>query len=354
MFIQGTNQPIYITTIAFVFLSLMMGTKRSEIIVLIWLGVLFISAFLINPINIPDRELISGIRVIDGQIQAQKTRVFDSVSIFIFCSLCFMPLIALSAHKKAIYGMIAVIAVFAAGLIYQYFWDPELMYNHKRAAFPMGNPNNAASVVNMALVPVVCMFIKNRKLYYLPLIAILSGGLICTLSKGGIIAASVAVSLYIALSYRDYIKAFIFMIPGFIIAGSYVGFEKMLGSLMDRVPVWEGSLQLLSWKGSGIGTFYERYPKVRMETDTDGFFAHNDLLHFTIEFGIPGAIVFCLLIGWVVKNTSKDNLIPAVAMFAIFLQSIISYPFYVVPVNIGMGILLANWLENRRKKCQEL
>lgn len=61
-----------------------------------------------------------------------------------------------------------------------------------------------------------------------------------------------------------------------------------------------GMIQSRPWTGHGSGSFYLTSPKFALKNDPSGAepnFAHNFMLQFAAELGIPAALLFCSLIG---------------------------------------------------------
>jgi hypothetical protein len=61
-----------------------------------------------------------------------------------------------------------------------------------------------------------------------------------------------------------------------------------------------GMIQCRPWTGHGIGSFYLTSPKFALKNDPLGAepnFAHNFILQFAAELGIPATLLFCSLIG---------------------------------------------------------
>ena len=61
-----------------------------------------------------------------------------------------------------------------------------------------------------------------------------------------------------------------------------------------------GMIQSRPWTGHGIGSFYLTSPKFALKNDPMGAepnFAHNFILQFAAELGIPATLLFCSLIG---------------------------------------------------------
>lgn len=61
-----------------------------------------------------------------------------------------------------------------------------------------------------------------------------------------------------------------------------------------------GMIQNRPWTGHGVGSFYLTSPKFALKNDPVGAepnFAHNFILQFAAELGIPATLLFCSLIG---------------------------------------------------------
>jgi O-antigen ligase len=61
-----------------------------------------------------------------------------------------------------------------------------------------------------------------------------------------------------------------------------------------------GMIQSRPWTGHGVGSFYRTSPKFALKNDPMGAepnFAHNFILQFAAELGIPATLLFCSLIG---------------------------------------------------------
>lgn len=126
----------------------------------------------------------------------------------------------------------------------------------------------------------------------------------------------------------------------------------------DRWPVWEGAVRLLGqapWFGIGLGLFAFRYAPERDPADASaGLFAHNDYLQIWIESGLPGAVLFAgamlVAAALAVRLLRRAEIPVAVRLEAVGLigglattmvHGFIEYDFYVLPVALLFGLLLA-------------
>jgi hypothetical protein len=203
----------------------------------------------------------------------------------------------------------------------------------------MLNPNNAAALINIALVPSVLLVHKIRRALFVPLSAILFLGLLCTESKGGLVGLTAGIGAYMFFTYGWKVK---FGISTLLACTPLL---LLLPAFAQRVEIWSVSTQLITLKGYGHGMFGKLYPYVRTEKETLGHFAHNDILQFAIEMGWPIAALFVGICAYITVRTREYNLIPACAMLSILVCSMVSFPFYVPAVSIGMGVLLRWWLD---------
>lgn len=252
---------------------------------------------------------------------------------------------------------LAALALFAGFLIYQrIFWPKEAFFYGRRAGWPLINPNNAASLINTGLIPCLCLALRDKKKVMIFLSALFAAALLATESRGGCISAAVAMTVYMVCMFPRFRAPSVAALAAFV--AWVLSNPHSLGSMLDRLPIWEGASRLLFLKpfsGLGIGTFPHYYEQVRIENCiiengvvvqacSMGSFAHNDILQFAIEMGVPAAMIFCLLAGTIALHTTKKTLIPAVSMLAVLTHSFFSFPFYIAPVSIGIGILMSWWL----------
>lgn len=268
--------------------------------------------------------------------------------------LAAMPLLALCLRKEYLKfylaGFGAVITAFAVALIVQWtfrIWPPEgIRYTwvfdptHPAAAWPMVDPNNAAMVLNCALIP--CFSLALRKAKWFLLWAIFVAALILTGSKAGI-AVAAAACLYVTLRIigsRWWVKA------AYAACAICAALSWLLISVafVTRFPIWSAAVSLLDihpFTGLGVGTFGAYYAHIRTEHYSAGFFAHNDVLQIAVEMGIPAAFVFSLQWVIVALETCRANIVSGAALFALLAQSMVEFQFYVPAVSLLAGLAFA-------------
>jgi O-antigen ligase len=273
-----------------------------------------------------------------------------------FWVLASTPLLALSIQqqhlRKIMIASLCVLTVFAVGLILQLVLRVQYTnYNYHldwrsagAMAWPLVDPNNAACVLNCALIP--CVWKALRSPRWWAFVGIFIFALFATASKAG---AGVFLLACIVLIYERYHRRFpvgVLSIWAFIIgvAAATRFPAPVLESFHARLPIWKASWPLLwqhPWRGSGMGMFGYYYASVRTEFDTGGAFAHNDLLQFGIELGIPATLIFILLIGTPFFRVRQNTLPAVLALLGVFLQAMVEFQFFVPPVAVLTGVILA-------------
>lgn len=128
----------------------------------------------------------------------------------------------------------------------------------------------------------------------------------------------------------------------------------------DRFIIWQQSWEMLKnspWIGIGLGMFWLLYPQYRDPSDSSGgLYVHNDYLQLWIETGLPGLILLLLTLfvtsTLLIRGIKSGQLtahkkIEVVSMYtgmaAIALHSIFTFNFYVLPILILLGLMLARF-----------
>ena len=161
---------------------------------------------------------------------------------------------------------------------------------------------------------------------------IMLASLVCSLSRGGFISASVAACVMSALAWKKAeskkegrICALVFTV-GFIFAIIYAGpeFLARLGDLYKdvtnpletgRALVAERTLVLFDRYplfGTGLGTFQSVFPSVETPELGKGLwqYGHNDWVQLLAETGLAGILVgvsFAGLLGWIIYGRLKQE-----------------------------------------------
>jgi O-antigen ligase len=271
-----------------------------------------------------------------------------------------MPSLALCLRPEHLkpygVGFLTVIVCYSLGLILQMALHTQTtLFNYPgRYAWPLLDPNNAAAVVNLALLPCVWLALFKDTRWSV-LCALFAIALYATGSKAGFsVAALGSLALFsarygapflasAALSSAVSAVLVFFSCPDLIVLMSH--------SFADRFPIWNASVPLLGIRpvtGLGLGSFAHYYARVRTEEYTVGWHSHNDVLQVAIEAGLPAALVFCALFAAIALTTRRGNLAAGCALLAVFAQSMVEFQFYIPAVSIPLGLALAFHMHPRK------
>lgn len=268
--------------------------------------------------------------------------------------LAAMPSLALCMKEEYIYTYLkafgAILTFYACGLLTQMAFDMHYdhydyggILGHTAMAWPLIDPNNAAAVLNIGLLISLQSALSYKRWTWLPLIFV--AALVTTGSKAGLCAGGLGCALLFSAHFRCN-AALIFWglallaLLTFSFAPETL-FDPFYNSLINRLPVWDTSAQMLTISpvgGIGMGNFHVFYDALKTEKITGGFYAHNDVLQMAIEMGIPAALVFCTLMAAIFK--AKIPMVSCVFL-AVGLQALVEFQFYVPAVSIPLGLVLA-------------
>lgn len=277
-------------------------------------------------------------------------------------TLLAMPMLALSMKRKYLGGWIkgysGVLVFYAILLIGEFLVraHPINILDWPGAAaaglliapsWPMIDPNNAALVINCALIP---LFFYKRWL----LTALFAVALLCTYSKAGICAATIICTVLAVYRSEDrwWLGAIVAsMTCGIVAAVSHIpATNELWNSTHQRMEIWAVAYQMLSIRplfGIGLGEFGNVYQFLRTEHGTAGVFAHNDFLQIAIEMGWWSALVFAAMWVSVFLKTCKNNVAAAGVLAAILIQSMLEFQFYVPIVSLLAGLATAYHIHHR-------
>lgn len=149
---------------------------------------------------------------------------------------------------------------------------------------------------------------------------------------------------------------------GNLIAARFETLTDLRGASPERLFIWQRSWELLQQapvRGIGIGQYSTVWPLYRHPEDSSaGFFVHNDYLQTWIEAGLPGLLLFLGVLAvsaWGVVRAWRRRDLPtrarleigglAAGAVAIAVHSLVQYNFYVIPILILYGLLLARLQE---------
>jgi O-antigen ligase len=267
--------------------------------------------------------------------------------------LAIMPSLVLCMRREHLksyfWAFGGIIFVYACGLVFQKF--THMTYStfdyDGRIAWPLIDPNNAAAVVNTALIPCFWLALFRSPRWWWAT-ALFSLAMYATGSKAGFCAGGLCM-LIIAVSRFG---------PGFLLCSIITGAAAVLGvfayipesdlamieSFETRTPIWWCAWKILQEhfiRGTGLGTF----GLYRIQEGTTVYipptYAHNDLLQFAVEMGIPASTVFLTIFVVVACKTRRRNLAPACVLLAVFLQAMVEFQFYLPCISLICGLALA-------------
>ncbi|WP_299734682.1 O-antigen ligase family protein [uncultured Endozoicomonas sp.] len=155
--------------------------------------------------------------------------------------------------------------------------------------------------------------------------------------------------------------ALVALLPVWFGDGSLVRGLDDLSHLNSRTYIWGATWELIKsmpLMGYGLGTFANLYPAVRYEYGSSGVFAHNDYLQLLLEGGpllLGLLLAYVMFYGWLGFKVffEKNEVIErqraeykellsyiAIAM-ALSAHAILNYVFYVLSIQIIVGVVLA-------------
>ena len=128
-------------------------------------------------------------------------------------------------------------------------------------------------------------------------------------------------------------------------------------SVEERILIWKASLSMAGdyfWFGAGPGMYWILYPQYQSPLDRSaGFYAHNDLLQYCIEVGLPGVVLFLLvgiIVTWGVIRFLKKQEVDGqsklqvlgfwMAVVAVVGHSMLTFNLYIMPILVVLGAIL--------------
>lgn len=203
-------------------------------------------------------------------------------------------------------------------------------------------------------------------------------GLMLTRSRGGMFAFFVGTAALFVMTARHVprkwlavyagLVAFAFLLADLSWSGALLGrmadtFQDLHYAGTGRFTIWRESWRLLfeqsPFWGVGLGLYSLVWPSYRAPEDASGgYFAHNDYLQVWIEAGLPGLLLLLAVlvsVAWMVWRMLHHSDLPRVVrieiaglsagLLAIAAHSFVQYNFYVIPILLLSGLLLARLQE---------
>jgi len=253
----------------------------------------------------------------------------------------------------------------------------EFLLVQQRAHAPLRDPGNYLTLVYMVGIPWLLFSLKrdwgrwstvmSATLIFMFALAMLAtqmrfgmlvvfGMLACgwlailfrfDVNRTSVVAASAAILMALA-AYTA------LDLPGLV--SSFAENSAAVSEANPRLLIWQSALQALTelggFNGTGLYTFSLLYPLFRspLEQGTSGVLVHNDLLQFALEGGVWLALPLLCLFAWVVFVLFRRIVVQRwlgvrsgmlLALAVAFVHSSLNFVFYVLPLLILVGVMLA-------------
>lgn len=240
---------------------------------------------------------------------------------------------------------------------------------------PFLNPNLPAAFVNLSLPVVAAPLVLGRAggrpaLAWLGAALAVLGGVVVGLpgSRGALLAALAGLALLVLLCRPSVDRRRLVLYVALVVVGIAAANLYQHGLLAERAAtlgdpgsagasrfrIWAGTWAMFRdhWlTGTGLGTFWLRYPPYRMPTDgSGGFYAHNDYLQVAAETGVFGALLLIAFILSVLRRgvltarspvLDPDRRVQAGCVLSglttVGVHSLFTYNFYVLPILVVAG-----------------
>ncbi|GHT74130.1 ligase [Bacteroidia bacterium] len=229
-----------------------------------------------------------------------------------------------------------------------------------------GNPRQLGGYLAVCSVVSICLLISNIKGKNKLLIDLLTvsliiqiGGLYLADSRAGFLALAVGITLFFIPTIKKYKRLFFSIMAGLILSMSIALYFYRPASANGRLLVWRVSTEMIADKpffGHGIGAFSEKYmlyqAKYFSENPTSVFisvadnvvYPFNELLNVTIQQGIIGLLLFLAIFYFAFRV--KDNRIFKVALTALAVFSMFSYPAEIFPLLLLFSVCLGGLVDS--------
>jgi O-antigen ligase len=234
-------------------------------------------------------------------------------------------------------------------------------------------PNALAGAVLLLLPPILAVLWGLRKRFTAGarglLVGIVAVGALGCLfwsgSKGGwLLALLIGLVLVLRLEFRKAIK--VGLIAGVLVLGLAGFFARYLGyfhqgakSVNARFDYWRAAVQTTAEHpifGTGPGTFFIPYEKIRNPLSEPSRLTHNDYLEQASDSGIPGLLLYAgFVVGSLVWIAREKEFLNDWQNFAIWLgvlgwalQSLMEFALY-IPALSWSAFAFLGWMIGRSK-----
>ncbi|MFP4104505.1 MAG: O-antigen ligase family protein [Phycisphaerae bacterium] len=293
----------------FSFSRLRYGAKllhRGEILIILFLGLVWIST-MTSPTSVNRYTTVD-----HPSMKLTKVVIF----------LLMMTHIATTRRKLDALLWVILISAFILGT--QAYNTPRSQFVRGRlegvGGADFGDSNRLVSFLVPLLPLMGVMFMRSRwpgRIALLFPAAFVANTIILCRSRGAMVGAAVAGAAALLFSPRRYRKHIAGGLLVALLGGWYLSDPQFLkrastiivdegeqrdASAESRIEIWKATMQMLKSNplGVGVGNFYQRIGSYAREHQ--GRDAHNTFVRCVGELGIPGLIVFCLVLGYAVRT----------------------------------------------------
>jgi putative inorganic carbon (hco3(-)) transporter len=229
-------------------------------------------------------------------------------------------------------------------------------------------PNTLAGAILLLLPPIAAVLWGLRQRFTAGARGLVVGivgatALICLFwsgSKGGwLLALLLGLIVLLRLKFRKAVK--VGLIAGVLVLGLAGFFARHLGyfhrgatSAIARVDYWRAAVQTTQEHpivGTGPGTFFNAYERVRNPNSEPARLAHNDYLEQASDSGIPGMLLYTgFVVGSLVWIAREKDFLSDWQNFAIWLgvlgwalQSLMEFALY-IPALSWTAFAFLGWM----------
>lgn len=315
---------------------------------------------------------------LDSTIQFIKTLIYYGLLITVVNSparlRCFALIVAICASTMVTLCVLDFFEIYDFDFIVHLDdWDgltdeDEIILTQRmRGTGIFQDPNDLSSAIVLAMV--LCLYFltdkslsKFRYCWLIPE-SILFVGLLCTKSRGGLLAFIVSALTYTAIRYGGKTAIVASVLGGCLIAaigGRQTEVDLEDGTGQERVQLWQEGFEALKSTDFFFGIGHSNY------ADVAGLVAHNSYIHAYVELGVIGGTMFfgCFFFAamqlfrlmWLkedVKHPELVRMLPfVIALLAGWGTSLYSLSrCYVIPTYLVFGICAAYlnliWIHTR-------
>ena len=239
-------------------------------------------------------------------------------------------------YKGVAAGLIAQLPICVLQALHYY---PVIAVMPDGMALPSGlfvNP----SMLGEACAPIAIVMLVRKQWFWAVPVAVV---LLLSQNRSGLISFGLCSLLWAALQNRRMIWLALLAMP---IPAYFVLIKGVdpLSSLWQRIDIWKGAIAGFTVFGHGIGQFYVDFPLYNDALMSEASptwimtaHAHNDILEYAFELGIPGLVIIGALAFIVFRNAATSE---GYGLLAICLTAMVGFPWH-MPFTGAVGAVMA-------------